>query len=75
MNLFRIIFVVTWACLFVPSMVVEAIRGQKQYSECTLWHSNSMFGSFHSPKSQILEPRPKVMISDNKYLNDLNDLT
>ena len=37
-------------------MVIEAFRGQKIYSERKLWHSNSMFGSFHSaPTSQILE--------------------
>ena len=47
-NLYRIIGVVTWAWLFLTSM--EAARGQTPYSNCTLWHFNSMFGPSHSAK-------------------------
>ena len=39
MNLFKILWVVTWALLFLTSIVMEAVRGQKRYSERTLWHS------------------------------------
>jgi hypothetical protein len=39
MNLFKIICVVTWAWFFLTSKVMEPIRGQTHYSECTLWHS------------------------------------
>ena len=38
MNLFKILCVVTWAQLFLTSMVLEAVRGQKRYRERTLWH-------------------------------------
>ena len=40
-NLFKILWVVTWAWLFLTSM--EAIRGQTPYSNRTLWHRNSTF--------------------------------
>ena len=39
MNLFKILCVVTWAWLFLTSMVMKAVRGQKRYSERTLWHT------------------------------------
>ena len=41
--------------LFLTSMVMEAVRGQKRYCERALWHSNSMFGSSHRSTSQIQE--------------------
>ena len=36
MKLFKILSVVTWAWLFLTSMVMEAVRGQKCYREHTL---------------------------------------
>ena len=51
MNLFKIFCVVTWAQLFLTSMVMEAVRGQKPYSERTLWHFNWTFRSSHSASS------------------------
>ena len=49
MNVFKILCAVTWlAWLFLTSMVMEAVRGQKRYSECTLWHFNSMLVCRHS---------------------------
>ena len=33
MNLFKILCVVTWTWLFLSSMVMEAVRDQKRYSE------------------------------------------
>ena len=45
-----------WTWLFLTFMVMEAVRGQKLYCECTLWHSISMFDSSHcSATSRILE--------------------
>ena len=41
MNLFKILWVATWAWLLLTSMVTEAVRGQESYSKCTLWHFNS----------------------------------
>ena len=54
-NLFKTFCVVTWAQLFLTSMVMEVVRGQKLYCECTLWHSKTIFGSSHSATSGILE--------------------
>ena len=48
MNLCIILWVVTWAWLFLTPMVMEAVRGQKRYSKRTLWHFISMFTSSHS---------------------------
>ena len=51
-NLFKILWVVTWAWLFLTSL--EAIRGQTLYSNSTLWHllkSNSKFGPSHNASS------------------------
>ena len=48
MNLCIILWVVTWAWLFLTPMVMEAVRGQKRYSERTLWYFNSIFDSSHS---------------------------
>ena len=45
MKLFKILCVGTWAWLFLTSMVMEAVSGQKRCSEHTLWHFNSTFGS------------------------------
>ena len=47
--------------LFLTSMVTEVVRGQKLYSDRTIWHI--MFGWSHRVISLILEPRPKVLIS------------
>ena len=47
MNLFEILSVITWAWLFLASMVVEAVRGQKLYCEQT--------ATVHSATSRILE--------------------
>ena len=44
-------------------MVMEAVRGQKHYSELTLLHSNSMFSSYDSAISGILEPRPNCCMN------------
>ena len=41
-NLFKILCVVTWAWLFLTSMVMEAVRGQKRYRECTLWLNDQL---------------------------------
>ena len=35
MNLYKILWIVKWAWLFLTFM--EAVRGQTQYSDCTLW--------------------------------------
>ena len=53
-----------WSLLFMPSEVMEAVGGQKHYSERTLWHSTQ--NSVHP--TAILEPRPKVLIFSNIYL-------
>ena len=39
MNLLKILCVVTWAWFFLTSMVMEAVRDQKSYRECKLWHN------------------------------------
>ena len=51
MNLFKILCIVTWAGIFLTSMFMEAVRGQKRYRERTLWHFKSTFGSSHSDSS------------------------
>ena len=53
--------------LFMPSEVMEAVRGQKHYSERTLWHSTQ--NSVHP--TAILEPRPKVLIFRYTYLLEI----
>ena len=37
----------TFELLFLTSIVMDAVRGQKCYSKHTLWHSNSIFASTH----------------------------
>ena len=61
-NLFNKFCVVIWECLYLTSMVMEAVRGQTHYSEHTLWHSNSMFGSSYSAISWILEPKSWFLV-------------
>ena len=51
---------------FLTSKVLEAVRGQKNYSKGTLRHVTSMFGLSHSSICPILEPRPMVLISSLK---------
>ena len=72
MNLFKILCVVTWTWYFLTFMVMEAVRGQKHYSEPTLWHFNSLFGSSNSTISRVLEQdwRSWFLVS-NKYLDTI----
>ena len=49
MNLMQMSCVITYAYLFLTSM--EAVRGLTPYSDLTLWHCNSTFGSSHRASS------------------------
>ena len=42
---------------------MEAVRGQKRYSECTLWHLKPTFGSSHSASSAYQEMRSVITFS------------
>ena len=57
---------------YILSIFIMAVRGRKHYSEHTLWHFHSMFESSLSAISQILEPRPKVLLSSIYYNSNKN---
>ena len=65
LNLFKIPLIVTLAWIFLTSMVMEAVRGQKDYSKRTILHSNSMFGSSHSTISWFI-----VLYNVRKYVKN-----
>ena len=66
MNLFKILWVVKWAWLFLTSM--EAVRCQTAYSNCTLWHFNLTFSSSHSASTA----NQKKKKSNQMFTNEIS---
>ena len=52
-GMFKTLWIVTWAWLFLTSEVLEAVKGQKHYSKLTLWHltQNQFISQNHNSNS------------------------
>ena len=65
MNLLQMCCMITKAYLFLTSM--EAVIGQKPYSDGTLWHFNSMFCPSHSASSAYQKKKKVIQMFTNKW--------